>query len=168
MDINENTLTTGAALFGVDPLSLQARGGSDGAVYSCRRGDAACMIKFVPLPAGHQAVYQEKLAFILYLAENGVPVAVPQLSENGRRYETLPGVDGCYAVTVTPLAGGRHPTPRNLYDWNERLFVCWGQVLGKMHALARAYPRWQRSSASEGSTQDEAGSLSQSSDWESE
>lgn len=168
MDVNEDTLTAGAALFGVDPRSLQARGGSDGAVYSCRRGDTACMIKFVPLPPDRLTVYQEKLDFIFYLAENGVPVALPQPSENGQRYEMLPGMDSCYAVTVTPLAGGRHPTPRNLYDWNERLFVGWGQVLGKMHALARAYPRWQKVSASEDNALDEAGAPSQTGDWRNE
>ncbi|RPJ51697.1 MAG: hypothetical protein EHM21_02105, partial [Chloroflexi bacterium] len=39
---------------------------------------------------------------------------------------------------------------------------CWGQVMGKMHALARAYPRWQKS------TQGEDDPPSLITDWQSE
>lgn len=137
------TLVSGAALFGVDPNSLNSLGGSDGAVYSCRRGSRACILKFVPKPPDRLAEYEEKLAFLLYLAGNGVPIAAPLESADGRRYEVLPSGDAQYVVTLTYQASGRHPTPRNPYDWTERLFEGWGQVMGRMHALARAYPRWQ-------------------------
>ncbi len=139
----ETTLASGAALFGVDPSSLTSLGGSDGAVYSCRRGSRACILKFVPKPPDRLAEYEEKLAFLRYLAENGVPIAAPVETADGRRYEVLPAGDAQYVVTLTYQASGRHPTPRNPYDWTERLFDGWGQLMGRMHALARAYPRWQ-------------------------
>lgn len=147
--IDENTLAAGCALFGVDPQSLNYKGGSDGAVYLCRRGSRAHMLKFVPKPPEQLGEYEEKLAFIIYLAENGVPLAAPLEAQSGRRYEVLPGAQGQYVVTLTLLADGRHPTPRNPVDWTERLFSCWGQVMGKMHALARAYPRWQKAAPGE-------------------
>jgi hypothetical protein len=71
MIVPESTLTAGAELFDVDPRSLQSMGGMDGAVYSCRRGSRACVIKFVPLTTDRAAVYEEKVAFLFYLAENG-------------------------------------------------------------------------------------------------
>jgi len=162
MNVPDSTTTEGAALFGVDPLSLAYQGGSDGAVYLCRRGSRACLLKFVPLPPEKLPAYDEKLAFISYLAENGVALAVPQESRSGRCYETLPAAEGLYAVTLTEKVGGRHPTPCNLCDWNERLFACWGQVMGRMHALTRAYPRWQKS------TPGEDGQPSQIDDWQAE
>lgn len=195
MHIPETILLSGAERFGVDPNSLAFQGGSDGAVYLCRFGSRACILKFVPLPPDRQAVYEEKLAFMRYLAENGVPVALPLETASGRQYEVIGGcaesasaadagaknagaasantesasaprpapagdaapVNGYaqtgpsdpspqpYAVTLTPMASGRHPTPRNPNDWTPDLFAAWGQVMGRMHALARAYPRWQKS-----------------------
>lgn len=181
MHIPETILLSGAERFGVDPNSLAFQGGSDGAVYLCRFGSRACILKFVPLPPDRQAVYEEKLAFMRYLAENGVPVALPLETASGRQYEVI-GADSAprpapagdstpmdgyahisstpdsgngyakdapspqpYAVTLTPIASGRHPTPRNPNDWTPDLFAAWGQVMGRMHALARAYPRWQKS-----------------------
>jgi Ser/Thr protein kinase RdoA (MazF antagonist) len=162
MNVAEDTLLAGAALYGVDPRSLKSLGGSDGAVYSCRRGSRACTIKFVPMPPEKLTAYEEKLAFILYLDEHGVPLAVPQQAESGRRFEILPGEGGPYAVSLTHRAGGRNPSPRNLYDWNERLFACWGQAMGQMHALARAYPRWRKPAPGEDDPPSQLG------DWQSE
>ncbi len=205
MHIPETILLSGAERFGVDPNSLAFQGGSDGAVYLCRFGSRACILKFVPLPPDRQAVYEEKLAFMRYLAENGVPVALPLETASGRQYEVIggcaesasaadagaknagaasantesasaprpaPAGDSApaigYAQTSsdpdsgngyakdapspqpdalprTPQAARRpppppHPPPRTPPQVPRR-----GQVMGRMHALARAYPRWQKS-----------------------
>ena len=144
MIVSELTRRAGAERYGVDPRSLHEKGGTDGAVYSCRRGSRACVLKFVPMPDDQLVVYEEKLAFIAYLAEHGVPLAAPLESDGGKWYEVVQGEDRQYVVTLTQLADGRHPTPRNLYDWNETLFQLWGQVMGKMHALAKVDPTWRR------------------------
>lgn len=144
MKVSEAILSSGAASFGVDPQSFKLLGGMDGVVYACRQGSRAYAMKFTPMEAEKLPVYDEKLAFIFYLAHSGVPIAVPLASPHGRPYETLQEGDQLYMVTLMELASGRHPEPRNLYLWNDHLFQRWGAVMGKMHALTRTYPHWQK------------------------
>lgn len=150
MDVSQDVKTKGSLLFNVDSASLHSLGGVDGAVFSCRQGSRAVVIKFIPLNASEDearaelARFEEKLAFIQYLAENDVPLAAPFPSVNQRLYERVQGDEGEYLVVLTERADGRNPTARNAYDWTDRLFHAWGQVTGRMHALARRYPRWEK------------------------
>jgi Ser/Thr protein kinase RdoA (MazF antagonist) len=144
MKVSEAILSCGAAHYGVDPQSFKSLGGMDGAVYACRKGSRAHVMKFTPMEAEKLTEYEEKLDFIFYLAQGGVPIATPLESLQGRRYELTQEEGRQYVVTLMNLVDGRHPEPRNLYDWNERLFQCWGAVMGKMHALTQAYPHWQK------------------------
>lgn len=144
MKVSEAILSCGAALYGVDPQSFKPLGGMDGAVYACRKGSRAFVMKFTPMEAEKLPAYAEKLDFVFYLARGGVPVAAPLESLEGRQYELAQEGERQYVVTLMNLVDGRHPEPRNLYDWNERLFQCWGAVMGKMHALTQAYPHWQK------------------------
>lgn len=144
MVVSEQTRILGAQRFAVDPHSMKDMGGTDGAVYSCRKDNRAFVMKFLPMREEEIPRYEEKLKFVHYLSENGVPIAVPVESPSGQLYERVQEGEQIYLVLLTPLASGRHPQARNLYDWNERLFHTWGQVMGKMHALARQYPTWEK------------------------
>lgn len=147
------TASAGCALFGVDPDSLRSIGGTDGAVYACRKGSRAHVIKFTPTSEEvNLAQLEERLTFMQYLAQNGVPLATPDISEQGRTFEILHYGDTRYVVTLTLLAPGRHPTPRNAYDWNDALFTLWGKVMGRMHALTRKYPLWERAAGTDPGT----------------
>lgn len=146
MKISEAILASGAAAYAVDPLSFKLLGGMDGAVYACRRGSRAYAMKFAPIELDKLPAYDEKLDFIYYMKQGGIPVAAPLESPQGRRYETFQDGERLYVVTLMELADGNHPQPRNLYYWNERLFWTWGAVMGKMHALTQAYPHWQKDS----------------------
>jgi Ser/Thr protein kinase RdoA (MazF antagonist) len=158
MQVSDEVRNSGAAAFGVEPGSFKELGGTDGAVYACRQGSHAFVIKFVPLAedaanlAGANlavansviAKFNEKLRFMRYLCDHGVSIAMPVESTEGNTSEQVTEGDQRYLVTVSPLASGQHPIPRNLYLWNERLFQSWGQVIGRMHALARQYPYWEK------------------------
>lgn len=144
MEVSEQIRSAGARYFGVDPESFKSLEGQDGAVYACRRGNLGYVIKFVPTAEEKIPAIVERFDFIQYLASRGVPVAVPLESLANRRYERLEMENTLYLVTLTTLADGRHPQARNLYDWNERLFNHWGQVIGQMHAASRLYPKWQK------------------------
>jgi Ser/Thr protein kinase RdoA (MazF antagonist) len=144
MEVNEAIRSAGAALFDIDATSLKSLEGTDGAVYACRRGNRGYVIKFVPAEEKTADIFEERLRFMEYLAGQGVPIALPLESVQGRLFECLPVENITYLVTLSPLADGRHPVPRNLYDWNDRLFITWGQVMGRMHAAARRYPAWQK------------------------
>ncbi len=145
MEVNETVRSAGAALFAVDPDSFRSLNGNDGAVYVCRRGDRAYVIKFIPVQVEHIPQYAEKLAFVNYLAKNGVLLAYPILSEQEQLFECLEVNGQNYLVIVTPFAKGKHVnSQRTPNEWNGRLFYNWGNIMGKMHALARRYPKWQR------------------------
>ncbi len=147
MQVSETVRSAGAALFDVDPNSLDSLGGSGSAVYSCRRGSRECVLKFIPMPADQIPIYQEKIDFVCYLAEHGAPLVTLIPSAQGRLFECLPGEEASYGITLALRVTGRHASPRNPYDWNERFFEAWGQVTGKLHALARRYPRWEKSAS---------------------
>ena len=143
MIVDEHLLAEGAEKFGIDPDSFKWLGGTDGAVYRCRIASRAYVMKFVPSEQQSEGPYLEKIAYARFLGENGVPIALPVESHEGKLVECAGSGDRTYLVTVMPMADGRHPQPRNLYDWNERLFLAWGQVMGRMHALTQNYPYWE-------------------------
>lgn len=144
MEVNDLMRHMGAQRFGVDPESFKSLGGEDGAVYACRRGSLGYVIKFVPTDDAKTAAFLERYEFIRFLGDHGVPVAMPLESLEHQPYEQIETEGAAYLVTLTAIADGRHPQPRNLYDWNDRLFNRWGQVIGKMHAVTQRYPKWQK------------------------
>lgn len=162
MEVNEQVRIAGSALFSVDPESFRSLEGTDGAVYLCRRGELAHVIKFIPSTDENIPVFEEKLAFILYLADHGVNLASPLPSQNDRRYEQIE-VDGeKFLVVLMPFAPGKQVNYiRTPNEWNEYLFFSWGQVIGKMHALTQQYPYWQRTGA-------DGTQISGIDDWETE
>jgi len=144
MEVSEQIRSAGAHCYGVDPQSFKSLRGEDGAVYACRRGTLGYVMKFIAITDDKIAAVDERFDFMQFLGAHGVPVALPVESLGGHRYERLEMEGTIHLVTLTPIADGRHPEPRNLYDWNDRLFTIWGQVMGRMHAAARLYPKWQR------------------------
>ena len=143
MIVDQPLLDAGAALYGVDPGSYTAMGGTDGAVYGCRLHNREYVMKFVPMEKQNIPAYFEKLEFVHYLSDHGIPIAMPVPSKNGQHIEQIEGDKELYLVTLAPRAVGRHPSLRIASEWNDNLFTCWGQVMGKMHALTQQYPRWE-------------------------
>lgn len=144
MRIPETILQQGAELFGVDPSSLRELGGPPEDVFTCRIGNLSYAIRFVHLPDDRIPGFAEKLTFARHLADGGAPVAGPVESTRESLYDILPGEDGPLLVFLAPHSAGQRPTARNLYYWNDRLFTAWGKAMGKMHALARQYPQWEK------------------------
>lgn len=144
MLVSESVLRDGAELFGVDPSSLRQLGSPEEGVFTCRKGNLSYAIRFVRISQEKILPYAEKLRFARYLADGGAPVAGPVESSSGSLYETLPDEDGTVLVYLSPHSAGQRPTARNLYYWNEKLFMEWGKAIGKMHALARQYPFWEK------------------------
>ncbi len=144
MLVSESILNTGAERFGVDPASLRQLGGPPAGVFTCRKGNLSYAIRFVPISEASIPLFGEKLRYARYLADGGAPVAGPVESVSGSLYETLPGDDGPVLVFLAPHSAGQRPYARNLYYWNEKLFAAWGKAMGKMHALARLHPQWEK------------------------
>jgi amicoumacin kinase len=143
MEVPAEIRLEGAARFAVDPDSFKSLNGTDGAVYLCRRGERAHVIKFVPMPHKHLRRWEERQAFVAYLAGRGVRIACPEPSIQGNLYERLNAGDEQYVVVLMPQAAGRTIEAR-YPEWNPQLFQAWGRTIGKMHALAQQFPLWRR------------------------
>lgn len=142
--VPEPVRATAAASFAVDAASLHWIGGTDGSVYSVRKGSRAHVLKIAPIPAEDLPRHEELHVFKRYLADHDVPIAMPLPSEAGRALETIIHEGQTYLVTLMLRADGQAPSARNAYLWNADLFTVWGRVMGRMHALAKRYPHWQR------------------------
>jgi amicoumacin kinase len=136
MIVNNETLQAGAQQFGLDLTSLHSLGGTDGAVYS----DQQCVLKFVPTSPDKLPSTQARLDFARYLRENEVPIAAPLPSIQDRLLEIIATGEGSFAVMKFPCVPGHHVDSRNAKEWNPAFFQRWGQIMGRMHALTKAYP----------------------------
>jgi Ser/Thr protein kinase RdoA (MazF antagonist) len=139
MQVTDTVLRQGAALFSVDPESLQSLGGSDGAVYA---GETS-ILKFVPIqpdaPPKALDVVREKWDFASYLAENGVPAAQPLRSRHGALIETLSEAGATWVVTLSKRVPGRHIDWQTIGENSDAIIEAWGRLLGRMQALAKNY-----------------------------
>jgi Ser/Thr protein kinase RdoA (MazF antagonist) len=86
---------------------------------------------------------QAELHFVEYLAESGVRVSRPVTSVNGKLIEVLP-VAGMNFIAVSFVKGRGMRVPDNNYRYREGVsineyFQNWGQVLGRLHRLAKTY-----------------------------
>lgn len=137
MIVSDEVLQAGAEVFRYDPADLQPidhGGAPDGAVYQ----SAGWIVKFIPARPDQLPGIRDKIAFVSYLRENGVPVPDVCVSRHGNLIETLE-VDGqLYAVSQMVKAPG-HPI-RFDQDWDPRFFwEQWGSIIGKIHALSQRY-----------------------------
>ncbi|WP_082683406.1 phosphotransferase enzyme family protein [Fictibacillus sp. FJAT-27399] len=74
-----------------------------------------------------------ELHFMDYLFDNGVSVPEILPSKAGKWVEN---VTGGYHASMFTKAPGRIPTEE---DWNQRMFVNWGRIVGQMHLLTQSY-----------------------------
>lgn len=74
-----------------------------------------------------------ELHFMKYLFDNGVSVPEMLPSKAGNLVENL---TGGYHASMFAKAPGRAPTEE---DWNHKMIVNWGRIVGKMHSLTQSY-----------------------------
>jgi amicoumacin kinase len=145
MEIPKDVLLAGAALFSTSAENLRRLGGMDGVVFEYERDGKPFVLKFVPAaappadPSENLATIRVGLDFASYLGENGVSVARPVASTNGRWLELVGGDGATHIVSSSEKAPGHHVDARNPNEWNGCLFRKWGAVTGRMHALTRRY-----------------------------
>jgi amicoumacin kinase len=143
MNVSEHVLEEGARRFGLPAGEMRFLGGFDGAVYECRAAGGEYVLKFEPATAEKVAPIEEKFQFIDDLSQNGVNVAYPIPSLAGRLVEFVPDGDNAFAVTRSPKAPGVHIDTRSQL-WTPAFVRLWGQTVGMMHRLAKAYPVWRK------------------------
>lgn len=133
------------ARYGIGPDNIKALDAFESFIYEFQRGPDPYILRI-----GHSLRKSENLVrgevdWINYLAEGGVSVARAVHSERGNLIEAVDdGQGGQFLVTAFVKVNGEKPW--NL--WTPTLYETYGQLLGKMHALAENYqptnPLWKR------------------------
>ena len=139
-----------AAAFGTTDDCLQpfggGREGSDGMVYAYPYGGGRRLLKIMALPSmdGDKPLFtfQERLHFMGFLGERGARIACPQPSPQGRLYESYTDAAHTWVAYSMDIAPGSALTGD---EWRPGLFRNWGQMVGMLHRLARAYESWEAS-----------------------
>ncbi|MFD0710914.1 phosphotransferase enzyme family protein [Paenibacillus sp. GCM10027626] len=120
---------------GCQPSSLNLIGGYHNNVYELS-ADEAIIIKVYNRMDTAAALVLAELEWTAYLHAHGVNTAEPLMLNHEAYIHPLD--DQLYFTAYKKI----HGTPVDSQDqtiWNSRLFVKWGEGLGKMHALASAY-----------------------------
>ncbi|MHA1187598.1 MAG: phosphotransferase enzyme family protein [Candidatus Heimdallarchaeota archaeon] len=94
-----------------------------------------------------------EIEWIHFLDSQGVKVALPIQSKNGKYLEQVEFGDKLISVYVFESAPGKQVAANNPDEWNEQLWEEMGKTLGRMHSAAVAYnsesPKFKRESALE-------------------
>lgn len=117
---------------------------SDGVIYAYPHNENRRLLKIMTV---QEAEFQrgllrleERLRFMRYLGEKGAYIAYPRYSPKGSLYEThLHAGNLWFAYSMEIYPGNTHPAK----DWDPNFFRNWGQVIGRLHCLAKDYPQWK-------------------------
>lgn len=105
-------------------------------VYAFARDAYGYILRIAHSLRRSDALIQGEVDWINYLAAGGVSVARAIRSETGKLVEAVDdGAGGHFLVTAFVKADGQPP-----WDlWTPALYEAYGQLIGRMHALARHY-----------------------------
>jgi Ser/Thr protein kinase RdoA (MazF antagonist) len=114
-------------------------------IYEFERGGDGYILRIGHSLRKSKALIQGEVDWINYLARGGVSVARAVLSESLKLVEAIEDEQGGqFLVTAFVKAVGQKPWEAG---WTPARFETYGQMLGKMHALAVHYqpvPAWKR------------------------
>lgn len=121
------------ARYAVDRATLQPLDGFESYIYECRRAGQACILRIShDLHRNAQAIAGE-IDWVNYLADNGVDACRALPSVDGNLVEPL---DSGFTAALFMKAPGTHSSAE---IWQPPLFESMGQLMGRMHALAKTY-----------------------------
>lgn len=136
--INEQIIKTGANKFNVTFEALNYLGAWQNFIYEYQKDGNYYILRFTPSAHRSEDLIKGELDWIVYLANNGISVSEPILSNQGNLTEVIYAEDLYFTVTSFIKAEGSNiGYPECLND--TKLYQELGQITGKMHALSKKY-----------------------------
>jgi len=143
---DHQVLDTASRLFDIRKDALKLVAGYEGCanlVYEYLRDGQPRILRISFRSDRTAEQIQAELHFVNYLAEHGVRVSRPVSSQSGKLLETV-RVRRMPLHVVSFVKGKGMRVPDNGYRYREDVpieeyFQNWGQILGRMHALAKDY-----------------------------
>ena len=142
---NDDILQTAMQLYGIAEGKAKAIDTFESFIYEYEREGRGFILRIGHSLRKSEALMQGEVHWINHLASNGVSVARAIPSESGRLVEIIEDRQGGqFLVTAFVKAQGQQPW---LAGWSTARYEAYGNLLGKMHALAVDYqpvPAWKR------------------------
>jgi amicoumacin kinase len=140
-------LAAAQARYGIDPEQMRLLDGFESFMYAYRQDGRDYILRLShSLRRTPELIYGE-VDWINYLAAHGAGVAQAVPSVRGKLVELIDDDQGGhFLATAFIKASGGSPWQRE--QWDERLFEEYGRLIGRLHALTKAYrptnPAWKR------------------------
>lgn len=147
MNIKPSILVRAAKIYGLEISRLKPLGGMEGMALAFDRDKEKYVLKITPKKQDTSSLKTEieaKSDFIAYLADNGVSVAQPVRSPDGKWLEIIRTNEMYYYITSAKRVDGKHLDLNNPRQSNPEIFEAWGKTTGQMHRLAKSYPFWKK------------------------
>lgn len=134
--------------YDIAPGDIDPGDGFESFIYRFRRDDAQYILRITHSFRRTPEMIRGEVDWINYLAAGGATVARAVVSAGGELVETIDdGAGGRFLATAFTCAPGRPPRAD---DWTPALRETYGRLIGRMHALTKAYeppdPAWRRRS----------------------
>jgi Ser/Thr protein kinase RdoA (MazF antagonist) len=148
--MDSQVLTQVALLWGQEVSEFRLLGGFSDNVFALKFGCSDVVLKLTALSPEKSAALQGELAWVSYLADNGLRVARPIPSRQGNLLEEINDEGSSRLAVVWEKVKGTYVNIEDPRVWNQELFQRWGAVLGQLHNLARqapaelALPHWHQ------------------------
>lgn len=143
---NPFILNEAAGRFGTNINSLHELDGFENFMFEFPRGGGEFILRIAHSSRRSEALILGEVDWIHYLADRGVQAARAIRSENGRIAEAVDdGFGDQFLATAFIKADG---VPPREAGWSPGLYLTYGRLLGRMHALSKQYqlpvPDWKR------------------------
>lgn len=142
---NDSILQEAIRRYGIPKDKIKPLEAFESFIYEFERERESYILRIGHSLRKSEALIQGEVDWINYLARGGVSVARAVPSESGKLVEAIDdGQGGQFLVTAFVKAEGGNPWDAG---WTSARFETYGQLLGKMHALAVDYqplPAWKR------------------------
>lgn len=143
---NEDILAEACRLYGIEPDDISLLDGFESFMFAYQRHGRPYILRLSHSIRRTEEMIWGEVDWINYLAEGGVGVSRAVRSLDGRLVEVIDdGRGGNFLATAFVKAAGG---PAWIDQWDEDLFVRYGQLIGRMHALSKEYlpadPSWRR------------------------
>lgn len=142
---NEDILQEAMQRYGIAKDQIKPLDAFESYIYEFEREGEGCILRIGHSFRKSEALIQGEVNWINYLARGGVSVAWAIPSASGELVEVInDGQGGQFLITAFVRAKGQRPWEAG---WTSARFEIYGQLLGKMHALAVDYQSvtaWKR------------------------
>jgi len=143
---NDDILTAARQRYAIPADKIQLLDGFESFIYEFERPNGQFILRIGHSVRRSPDLIRGEVDWINYLAGGGTTVACAVLSEAGNLVEPVDdGHGGQFLCTAFVKARGKIAEREQI---NERLFLNYGHLLGRMHALAKTYkpsnPAWKR------------------------